>query len=397
MPRRRSSKTNLSDRSVIQLKPEDDEVVCIRNINDCEIVSDDHDSVNNNKIIDLTKPDVLAIQDEVLTTMNNEIVSISSDDDNEQNNLCLDNEYLVEIDEDGKKRVDLQTINRSGKFLYGFSKFEFKHDTKLLDRFFIQKKVPTVSKKRKREYETVVVDENISFKSSNTIGIFKEEANSEYMEESEVKEEKFLNLTNHQIFLVKTRNNNEDNDNVKVQPNLEKHDSLNPNEFKDVTKSDKEMNHDLDTEDILITTCENFEKLLEIAFGELEMFLTDEENNKLVMSELSQMIKDGVGDISNDVLPCSSTSVCSEGSEVILSDDEFFTDDHQILEALSTYQVQVLEESWKDWPFPSQAVMTDICGQTSLNVQTVISWFVKKNKAELRNILPDSNNKFSDN
>ena len=69
------------------------------------------------------------------------------------------------------------------------------------------------------------------------------------------------------------------------------------------------------------------------------MFLTDEENNKLVMSELSQMIKDGVGDISNDVLPCSSTSVCSEGSEVILSDDEFFTDDHQILEALSTYQV----------------------------------------------------------
>ena len=57
----------------------------------------------------------------------------------------------------------------------------------------------------------------------------------------------------------------------------------------------------------------------------------------------------------------------------------------------------MLEESWKDWPFPSQAVMTDICGQTSLNVQTVISWFVKKNKAELRNILPDSNNKFSDN
>jgi len=397
MPRRRSSKTNLSDRSVIQLKPEDDEVVCIRNINDCEIVSDDHDSVNNNKIIDLTKPDVLAIQDEVLTTMNNEIVSISSDDDNEQNNLCLDNEYLVEIDEDGKKRVDLQTINRSGKFLYGFSKFEFKHDTKLLDRFFIQKKVPTVSKKRKREYETVVVDENISFKSSNTIGNFKEEANSEYMEELEVKEEKFLNLTNHQVFLVKTRNNNEDNDYVKDQPNLEKHDSLNPNELKDETKSDKEMNHDLDTEDILITTCENFEKLLEIAFGELEMFLTDEENNKLVMSELSQMIKDGVGDISNDVLPCSSTSVCSEGSEVILSDDEFFTDDHQILEALSTYQVQVLEESWKDWPFPSQAVMTDICGQTSLNVQTVISWFVKKNKAELRNILPDSNNKFSDN
>ena len=56
----------------------------------------------------------------------------------------------------------------------------------------------------------------------------------------------------------------------------------------------------------------------------------------------------------------------------------------------------MLEESWKDWPFPSQAVMTDICGQTSLNVQTVISWFVKKNKTELRNILPDSNNKFSD-
>jgi len=276
MPRRRSSKTNLSDRSVIQLKPEDDEVVCIRNINDCEIVSDDHDSVNNNKIIDLTKPDVLAIQDEVLTTMNNEIVSISSDDDNEQNNLCLDNEYLVEIDEDGKKRVDLQTINRSGKFLYGFSKFEFKHDTKLLDRFFIQKKVPTVSKKRKREYETVVVDENISFKSSNTIGNFKEEANSEYMEESEVKEEKFLNLTNHQVFLVKTRNNNEDNDKVKDQPNMEKHDSLNPTELKDEIKSDKEMNHDLDTEDFLLTTCENFEKLLEIAFKELEMFLTDE-------------------------------------------------------------------------------------------------------------------------
>ena len=65
----------------------------------------------------------------------------------------------------------------------------------------------------------------------------------------------------------------------------------------------------------------------------------DEENNDLVMSELSQMIKEGVGDISNDVLPCSSTSVCSEGSEVILSDDEFFTDDHQLFEALSTSQV----------------------------------------------------------
>lgn len=66
----------------------------------------------------------------------------------------------------------------------------------------------------------------------------------------------------------------------------------------------------------------------------------DEENNDLVLSELSHIIKGGVGDISNDgLVPCSSTSVCSDGSEVILSDDEFFTDDLQLLEALSSSQV----------------------------------------------------------
>ena len=170
MPRKRSSKANVSNKPVIKLNPAD-EIVCIRNINDCEIVYDDHDTTNNNKIIDLTKHNnsgavhnVLEIQDEivnvVMTPNRDDIVCISSDDD--ENDQNLDNEYLVEMNND-KKRVEFHTISRRKKHHFGFSEFEFIHDTKLLDKYFIQKKLPTVIKKRKRDYETVMVDENISF------------------------------------------------------------------------------------------------------------------------------------------------------------------------------------------------------------------------------------------
>ena len=278
MPRKRSSKANVSNKPVIKLNPAD-EIVCIKNINDCEIVYDDHDTTNNNKIIDLTKHNnsgavhnVLEIQDEivnvVMTPNRDDIVCISSDDD--ENDQNLDNEYLVEMNND-KKRVEFHTISRRKKHHFGFSEFEFIHDTKLLDKYFIQKKLPTIIKKRKRDYETVMVDENISFK-----GNFMEEVNSEYFEfENETEEENCLDLTNHKVFLVKTRNNNEDADckDIKDHSEEETLESSTAAELKEGIKRDKQILQDSDPEpeEVLVTSSENLEKLLGIAFNELEV------------------------------------------------------------------------------------------------------------------------------
>merc|ERR1719300_907125 len=138
-------------------------------------------------------------------------------------------------------------------------------------------------------------------------------------------------------------------------------------------------------------------QLQEEVLHQLQIYLLKKSNKDLcdmLMTELSQMVLSETGSGVIEGPPCTSenanasiASTDSDDSEVILSDDEFFSDDAQLLSSFSTEQKKILEDCWCHWPFPSLPMMNEICLKTGLSSQVVLRWFVERNKIELQFIL----------
>merc|ERR1712098_691052 len=138
-------------------------------------------------------------------------------------------------------------------------------------------------------------------------------------------------------------------------------------------------------------------RLQEQVFKELQGYLVEDCNKDLcdsLMTELSQMVRSEAGSGVHDQysrFPRTPENVneSSESldSEVTLSDDEFFSDEEQLLSSFSSQQKKILEDCWSEWPFPSLYMIEEICFKTGLSSQVVLRWYVERNRSELQFIL----------
>jgi len=400
------------DSDVLDLK---DVGLCKRQrVDICVNTGQDLSEINNNY-------DGIIVNDEIL---NEKITSGSSDavlkTTSDQN--CKQVKDHLNLGSPSKiRRIKLISEKRSEKMKYGFSSFEKTNDTRNLDRFFISKNVKLVKRRKKASKRRYIkVDEQVSFQvpqfsiqAEKSTEVFKNEI-------QDVDAPKPINSTSSEFqsnhMQMKSSDNSFpgkplkapiDHEKQSLEKLSDKFDGLkSPIKKSEVdTRVQSPMKHEsaieliLDLEEEYNINAEAWYEfqLQEEVLHQLQIYLLKKSNKDLcdmLMTELSQMVLSETGSGVIEGPPCTSenanasiASTDSDDSEVILSDDEFFSDDAQLLSSFSTEQKKILEDCWCHWPFPSLPMMNEICLKTGLSSQVVLRWFVERNKIELQFIL----------
>ena len=124
----------------------------------------------NKIVLARTKPALVEPELEIVTQLNNNVSSFEPDDEIllesfKKEDAELQGNDPVSSEVPVKKRVELQSSGRMVKHLkYWGSKFEIKHDTISLDKFFIKKTLRFKKKKKSRKPKFIYIDEEVSFK-----------------------------------------------------------------------------------------------------------------------------------------------------------------------------------------------------------------------------------------
>jgi len=418
-----SKKRGISPSSAIVIRYDSDVLglkevgLCKRQrVDICVNTGQDLSEINNNY-------DGIIVNDEIL---NEKITSGSSDADlrttSDQN--CKQVKDHLNLGSPSKiRRIQLISEKRCEKMKYGFSRFEKTNDTRNLDRFFISKNVKMVKKRTKASKRRYIkVDEQVSFQvpqfsiqAEKSTNVLENEIQSKDVDaptpinstSSEFQSNHMQMKSSDNPFQGKPLKAPLDHDKQSLEKSSDKFDGLeSPIKRNEVnTTVQSPMKHESAIELILDLEeeyninakawCEF--QLQEEVLHQLQIYLLKKSNKDLcdmLMTELSQMVLSETGSGVIEGPPCTSenanasiASTDSDDSEVILSDDEFFSDDAQLLSSFSTEQKKILEDCWCHWPFPSLPMMNDICLKTGLSSQVVLRWFVERNKIELQFIL----------
>ena len=87
----------------------------------------------------------------------------------------------------------------------------------------------------------------------------------------------------------------------------------------------------------------------------VKMFLRDERNHDAMMTTIEEIVRDVSG-----VKLCEEMTRAGsdEDSVIVLSDDEYEHEEETRMSAVSMPQLRVLESCWREWPFPSQDMVS---------------------------------------
>ena len=124
----------------------------------------------NKIVLARTKPALVEPELEIVTQLNNNVSSFEPEDEIllesfKKEDAELQGNDPVSSEVPVKKRVELQSSGRMVKhFKYWGSKFEIKHDTISLDKFFIKKTLRFKKQKKSRKPKFIYIDEEVSFK-----------------------------------------------------------------------------------------------------------------------------------------------------------------------------------------------------------------------------------------
>lgn len=218
----------------------------------------------NKTVLARTKPASVERELEIVTQLNNNVSIIEPVDEillesfeKEDAGLHEKDPVSSETPSDSKKRVKLQSSGRVVKHLkYWGSKFEIKHDTISLDKFFIRK---TLRSKKREKSKVVYIksdDDEITFK------VTKKQLDRNIQDN--IKDE------------VESKEINDENSMEDLKDVI---DDLFPDENYDIEV--KDLDNILSVKNSLSDEETNLETELETAFELLEIFLQDSRNQEM--------------------------------------------------------------------------------------------------------------------